>query len=166
MSLRVPSSSFPWLKSHKERRVCGSVARRVCGPGEMMEYTTVQRWGCSKLRLFPAWVLPADTCHGSLHGAGSVAMLLSLWEILLCRIHPLQPSGDSGQVFLSRCHLGTLLSPITILGFCPEKGRSVMAGLGKAPGHCTGEQWGCQQQGQSWAPGQHVGAGSCWWDMC
>ena len=72
-------------------------------------------------------------------------MLLSLRGILLCRIRPLQPSGGSEQVFLPGCHLGTLPSPITTLGFCAEKGRSVMAGLGKACGRCTGEQGGLDE---------------------
>lgn len=42
VSLRTPSSSFPWLKSHKERRVRGFVARRVCGLGETVGYATAQ----------------------------------------------------------------------------------------------------------------------------
>lgn len=71
-----------------------------------------------------------------------LSLLLSLCGILLCRIRRLQPSGGSEQVFLPGYHLGTLRSPITTLGFCAEKGTSVMAGLGKACGCCTGEQEG------------------------
>jgi len=63
-------------------------------------------------------------------------MLLSLRGILL------QPSGSSEQVFLPRSHLRILPGPITTLGFCARKGRSVLAGLGKAHGRWTGEQGG------------------------
>lgn len=69
-------------------------------------------------------------------------MLLSLRGILVCRIRPPQPSGGSEQVFLPRCHLRTRPSPVTTLGFCAEKGRLVMAGLGTACGRCIGEQGG------------------------
>lgn len=109
VSLRAPIFLVPMAK-----RSQGEKRRWFCGLGEMIECTTVQHWGCSKLR---PRVPSADTCGGSLHRAGSVALLLTL-----CRICLLQPSRGSEQVFPARCHLETLPSPITTLGFWAEKG--------------------------------------------
>lgn len=105
------------------------MARRARGLGEMIECTTVQRWGCSKLR---PRVPSAATCQPAQGRECSPAVTP------LCGICLLQPFRGSEQVFLARCHLGTLPSPITTLGFCAEKGGWIMAWLGKA----THDHWG------------------------
>lgn len=92
----------------------------------------------------------------SLHRTGSVAILLTLQGIPLCRICSLQPSRGSEQVFLPRCQ------PSRNPWLLCREGEISDAWLGKAHGHCPREQGGLgetkkggwQQQQQSWAPGQ------------